>query len=111
MGEAYYVSDSHGTQDYWKHPSGLLYTDSVKDFAEEHGSYWTLDVAGSYLPVLRKHSFLIVFFDVSDNHCTFSAQEDSDLPNVVTQYIPFTDMGVSLKLFLVDGVLMFPSDY
>jgi len=111
MGEAYYVSDSHGTQDYWKHPSGLLYTDSVKDFAEEHGSYWTLDVVGSYLPVLRKHSFLIVFFDVDKDHCTFHVREDVHEPDVVYQYIPFTDMTVSLKLYLVDGILMFPSDY
>jgi hypothetical protein len=44
MGEAYYESVSNVTQNYWEHPSGLLYTDSVKDFAEGHEAtgYWMM---------------------------------------------------------------------
>jgi hypothetical protein len=33
------------------------------------------------------------------------------MPDVVRQEIEYTDMPVSIRLYLADGVLMFPSDY
>jgi hypothetical protein len=106
----YYDPDYYGTGTYWEHPSGLLYTDSVYDFAEQYGAYWAIDVVASYLPKLKGYDFLVVFFDVADNHCLFYVREDTNLPDIVRQEIEFTDMKVSIKLFLIDGILMFPSD-
>jgi hypothetical protein len=107
---AYYDPHFNGTDNYWKHPFGLIYTDSVKDFAEEKHAYWTIDVVASYLPNLKGYDFLVLYFDVDDSRCSFYAREDTDEPDVVRQEIEYTDLSVSIKLYLIDGVLMFPSD-
>lgn len=107
----YYDPCYHGTETYWRHPFGLLYTDSVRDFAETYQAYWSLDVVASYLPEIKQYEFLVIYFDVKDETCSFYCREDSDTPNVIEQYIEYTDLKVSVKLYLVDKILMFPSDY
>ena len=111
MSRDYFDPMFNGTETVWKHPCGLLYTDGVRCFAQDHAAYWTLDVVASYLPRLKKYEFLVVYFDVDENKCQFHVREDSDLPDVVIQEIPFTDLDVSVKFYLIDGMLMFPSDY
>ncbi len=37
-----------GTEQYYKHLGGLVYTDGVKYLAEKAGSYWLLDIIASY---------------------------------------------------------------
>jgi hypothetical protein len=108
---SYYDPEFNGTDNYWKHPFGLLYTDSVADFAKAYGAYWVLDVVASYLPQIKKYDFLVLYFDVEDSRCLFHAKEDTDLPDIIRQEIEFTDLTVSVKLYFVDGLLMFPSDY
>lgn len=111
MSKDYYDPQSNGTETVWKHPFGLTYTDGVRQFAMEHQAYWTLDVVASYLPLLRKYDFLVVYFDVDKSKCLFYIREDSDLPDIVNQFIEYTDMKESIRLYLIDGMLMFPSDY
>jgi len=101
----------NGTDTYWKHPFGLIYTDSVRDFCEDKDAYWTLDVVASYLPQIKHYDFLVIYFDVADSRCSFYAREDLGTPDVVRQEIEYTDMPVSIKLYFSDGILMFPSDY
>jgi len=110
MGRDYFDPGYFGTDTYWKHPFGLLYTDSVKDFCTEKAAYWALDVVASYLPIIKDYEFLVICFDVDGDHCSFYAREDTDEPEVVRQEIEYTDMPVSIKLYLCNGVLMFPSD-
>jgi len=111
MGRDYFDPMFNGTETVWKHACGLLYTDGVRTFAQDHAAYWTLDVVASYLPRLKKYEFFVVYFDVDGSKCHFHVREDSDLPNVVVQEIPFTALEVSVKFYLIDGMLMFPSDY
>lgn len=101
-----------GTDNYWKHPLwGFNYTDSVRNFANDFSAYWTLDVVGSYYPMLKKYPFLVITFDVVNEQCTFTAKEDTNQPDLAYQFIPYTDLLVSIKLYLIDGLLLFPSDY
>jgi hypothetical protein len=111
MNDKYFDPQYFGTETWWKHFCGFLYTDSVKDFCEKHEAYWTLDVVGSYMPILKNFSFLMICFDVQDSKCQFYAKEDTDQPNIVEQFIEYTDLTVSIRLFLEDKVLMFPSDH
>lgn len=111
MSRDYYDPMSYGTEVVWKHPLGLIYTDGVRLFAMEHQAYWTLDVVASYLTRLRQFDFLVIYFDVDDGKCCFHAREDSDLPDVIIQHIPFTDLNVSIRFYLIDGMLMFHSEY
>lgn len=100
-----------GTTNYWKHPWGATYTDSVKYFMETKGAYWTMDILVSYLLELQKYDFLVITFDVEGEECLFSVREDSGEPTVIEQRIPFTDLDVSVKLFWEGGVILFPSDH
>ena len=108
----YYDPMFFGTDTWWKHPLwDVIYTDSVKHFAEEYQAWWTVDVVGSYMPQFKKYDFLVLTFDVDNGSCVFTAKEDSDRKPIVTQDIPYTDLTVSIKLFYENGVLLFPSDH
>ena len=109
-GREYYDPRYNGTWNYYRHPLGLLYTDSVRDFAQSHHAYWVIDVVASYLPDLNQFPFLILCFDVDGCSCSFYAKEDSGMPDVVRQDIPYTDLGLNIKLYLEDSLLMFPTD-
>ena len=66
-----YVSLSNGTDSYWRNGS-LIYTDGVKAMCEEFKAYWTIDVVRSYLPQLTEYEFLIIYYDVFDNHTSYN---------------------------------------
>lgn len=112
MSSEYFDPYLCGTDCYYHHPIGRYnYTDSLRIFAKEHKAYWVLDLIGSYANVFARHDFLVLTIDVKDNKATFTAKEDTDLPLVVTQDIPFTDLDVSIQLYWENGVLLFPSDH
>lgn len=105
------VSHSTGTENYWR-DGPLLFTDGVRIMCEEQEAFWIIDVVRSYLPQLRDHEFLVVYFDVYDNHtCHFHVREDTDLPDIVSQQIEFTDLKVSLSIYLVDSILLMREEY
>jgi len=109
----YYDPCFYGTEQYWKMPyfGEFGYTDSVKHFCTEYEAYWTLDVIASYYKELKKYAFLVITFDVADSKCVFNAREDTGRKAVCMQKIEYTDLKISVKLYLTNSVLMFPSDY
>jgi hypothetical protein len=109
---SYYDPGFYGTERYYRYPIGnYLFTDSVKYFCEEHEAFWTLDVIGSYMDEMRRHPFLLITFDVKDGKCDFYVQEDTGTKKLIKQHIAFTDLGISVRLYLENGVLLFPSDH
>ena len=109
----YYDPGFNGTDCYWRYPfgKGFAFTDSVKYFCDTHQAYWVLDVIASYMPKIGDLDFVVLTFEVNGNECDFAAKEDDGLPNLVKQHIEYTDLKVSIRLYLDNGVLMFPSDY
>lgn len=106
-----YRTQSTGTDSYWQE-GPLIYTDGIKAMVEELEAHWTLDVVRSYLPQLSRHEFLVVYFDVFDDHtCFFHVREDSDLPDIVSQQIDYTDLKASLAMYLIGGVLLMREEY
>jgi hypothetical protein len=100
-----------GTERYWK--NDLLcfrYTDGVKFLHESCEAYWLLIAISSYH---RKEPFQLWELKVSkDKSATLSMKEDSDQPNVVEQQIAFTDFPLEeITLYLIDGILLLPSEY
>jgi len=112
MKASYYDPGMYGTENYWKYPySDLIYVDSVRNFCQEKEAYWLLDVVASYWPKLRNHGFLLITLDVKDGQAMFTVKEDTGKPNIVSQFIEFTDLDVSIQLYLENNVLIFPSDH
>lgn len=119
----YYDPRMCGTENYHQYaPFGnnglyLLLTDSVKDFAQEKSAWWTISEIFSHLPQIQKTmksndtNIIFLHFDIDGSKCKFYAQLDSDAPKLFEQHIDFTDLDVSVELYLQNGILMFPSDY
>ena len=105
------LSQCIGTERYWKnHLLCFNYTDGVKFLHESCEAYWLLIAISSYH---RKEPFQLWELTVNeDKSATLTMKEDSDKPNIVEQHIAFTDFPLeSISLYLIDGILLLPSEY
>ncbi|MCP4263647.1 MAG: hypothetical protein GY774_39990 [Planctomycetes bacterium] len=111
----------------YKHLSGMIYTEGVRQFAKEAGAYWLIDAIASYQ--FRGHAcydepFQSWSLHVADNVAELLCTDGDKGPGPVElarQTIPYTDFptqGVT-RFFLehgsIDGinqhfVLMLPSE-
>jgi hypothetical protein len=101
-------SQFSGSEYYYKHFTGLLYTDGVQYLAETFGAYWLIDAIASYA---RKEPFQLWELAVHENSATLTCREDSGLRPVVTQEIEYTDFPENIKLYVSNNVLMLPREY
>lgn len=100
-----------GTENYYKHPlSKCVYTDGVKYLADQAGAYWLIDAIFSYR---RTEPFQVwKLMVIEDTSALLTMQEDSDRPILVSQNIEYTDFPEpEITIYLIDGVLLLPSEY
>lgn len=105
------LSQFVGTTQYFPHSAGrVVFTEGVQYLAERGGAYWLIDAIASYnrqepfqIWELKKHQ---------DNTATLTMREDTGRPTKVRQEISYTDFPLEgIKLYLIDGVLLLPSEY
>ena len=105
-----------GSEVFYKHWLGIRYTDGVKYLANEAGAYWLIDAIASHqdrklLSNPRLREFQIWRLVVENSSATLICSLDTDI-EVRRQQIPYTDFPLpEIKLYLVDKVLMLPSEY
>lgn len=76
------------------------------------GAYWLLDVVGSYQPELREVPFQIWRVESRGNIGLVTMNEDTGLPELVRQQIPYTDFPEGrFEMYFADRVLMLKSEY
>ncbi|MFC1765106.1 DUF6876 family protein [Planctomycetota bacterium] len=101
-----------GAVNYYRHWTGHgLFTDGVQYLAEQAGAYWLVDAIFSYR---RREPFQVWTLkkNTDDNGAVLTMQEDTGEPVKVHQDIPFTDFPLDqIKLYLIDGVVLLPSEY
>ena len=98
-----------GTENYWRHWLGGKFTDGVKYLADKAGAHWLLDAIFSYH---RPEPFQVWTLKVKDSQAVLTMQEDTDTPVKVKQKIKYTDFSLDeVKLYLIDGILLLPSEY
>lgn len=102
-----------GTENWYKHWLGILYTDGVKYLAEKANAYWLIDVVASYQKTLKDVPFQLWTLTVKeDRSAIIQMREDGDVPPRVEQFIEYSDFPLeSIKLYFIDGVLLLPSEY
>lgn len=112
-----------GTENYYRHFTGGKYTDGVKHLADRTGAYWLIDAVFSWQCEQRVRSapFQIWTLKVlktefgknkSEPMAVLEMKEDTDEPAKVSQKIQYTDFPKGeVKLYLIDGVLLLPSEY
>jgi len=106
----YELSQFTGTEHYYNHWLGIKLTDGVKYLAERAKAYWLIDAIASYH---RKEPFQVWELKVlPSKEAVLTMVEDSDQPVLVKQDIPFTDFPLTgIKLYLIDSILLLPSEY
>lgn len=115
-----YARQTTGTDQWWKHICGLVYTDGVKVVAETCGAYWLLDVVASYRHRMKGESFAVWLLTapVSEG-LPWVIEAWNDTPNhpesrrLVRQEIEHSDFPEELcpfKLFQESGVLLMPEE-
>lgn len=102
-----------GTESYYRHFSGLLYTEGVKFLADKAGCHWLIDIVASYQYKLKNIGFQLWTLKVMpDRTAEVTAKEDTNTPILVSQKIEYTDFPLSeIKLYYIDGVLILLSEY
>ena len=102
-----------GTENYYKHWTGLIhYTDGVHFIAEKCGAYWLLDLIVEHQRRVRDKCFQVWKLTTKDNKGVLTMKEDSGQPKLVRQGISYTDFPLgSIEFWLIDGVLILPSEY
>jgi hypothetical protein len=103
-------SHASGTVEWHKHIFGKLFTDGVLAVAEKAGAFWLIDVVMSYR---RPEHFQVWTLTVTGSKCVVEMKLDSKTDKVqVRQRIGYTDFPEGVyEFWMVDGVLMLPSEY
>jgi len=109
------INHSYGTQAYHKFSSFSNYpvvTDGVLALAEAAGCFWLLDIIGCYQTDKRLDpQFQVWTLVVNLEDGTATVNGFNDMTLIVTQDILFTDFPLdALKLFLMDGIILLPSE-
>lgn len=91
----------------------LKSTDGVAYLAEKAQAYWLIDVIESHYPTVKDKDFIVATLTrLGKSKAVFEMKEDTDAPVLVRQNIPYTDFPLSsIKFYIVNGVLMLPSEY
>lgn len=93
-------------------PFAPLITDGVRALADAAGCYWLLDVIASHqLNQKLDRSFQVWKMQVNTEKGTAVIQGYNDTKQIVEQKISYTDFPLAeIKLFLIDGILLLPSE-
>lgn len=103
-----------GSEQIFKHPLQIFYTDGVQWVCSHINTYWFLDIIAScqYLPKLRNQGFQTWKLTKKGETEGVVVCEDGNKIILVQQYIPFTDFPYSeLTFWLVDKIVLLPGEY
>jgi hypothetical protein len=105
-----------GSTILYKHWLGLKYTEGIKYLADSTNCYWLLDAITShqtknFLSNTKLREFQIWHLQVKENSGILICEWDTN-QEVLRQDIPYTDFPLAdVKIYLVEKVLMLPSEY
>lgn len=103
----------HGTEHYYKHFTGLLYTDGILYLIGKTACYWFIDIIASYQYKLKDVHFQIWKLKVNeDNSALVTMKEDSGKPVVISQEVLYTDFVLGeIEVYCIDNVVLLKSEY
>jgi len=103
-----------GTKYWYQHPqnNAMTFTDGVKYFAERAQSYWLLGViVTEYFPMLKDHPLLVITAESQREHCVIFVTDGNE-NQLQSKHIPYTTLiEGQWKFYLMDNVLLLPSEY
>jgi len=110
-----------GTEHYYKHFTGLKYTDGIKYLADKTNCYWFIDIVASYqqsnltdaFGQVKDINFQIWTLRVfKDRTAVVTMKEDTDGEPRVSQDIEYTDFPLDeIEVYCIDNVMLLKSEY
>jgi len=112
----YILNNSLGTKAYHKFSPFAdfpLATDGIIALADAADCYWLLEIIGNYQVDIRLDpNFQVWKLVVNHDDKTAVIYGYNDTTLIVTQDIPYMDFPLDeLKLFLMRGIILLPSEY
>lgn len=111
----HFFGSHNGSENFIRHSlSGYIFTDGVKELAEDCNAFWLIDLILSHQSetIVNKQPFQVWDLKrVNDAEFTIVAT-DGNHNKVTSQVIPFSDFPYDLAtLWVVDSCLMLPCEY
>jgi hypothetical protein len=104
-----------GSEQWFKHWLGPVYTEGVKHVADTAGAYWLIDsiVINQTRPKIKREEFQLWILTTDlEKHSATLRCEDGNGHVVYKERIPYTDFVLAeLRLYFTDGTLLLPSEY
>jgi len=107
------LSQFTGTENYYKHLFGIVYTDGVKYLADAANCYWLIDAIASHQlnSKVRREEMQFWTLEVKGNKAELYLRHDTNTPKIVRQKIEYTDFPFQgkfdhlwLELGSIDGI-------
>jgi hypothetical protein len=111
------LSHFSGTSRYIRDPfTGLMHTDGIEHLAERAEAHWLVSDIGAvfrHQQNVKEMPFQLWTLAVDEmNTAVLTCQEDCDMPVIYERNYEYTDFPVGTwKMYLINGVLMVPSEY
>jgi len=107
-----------GTENYYRHLTGLLYTDGVQYLCEVGRAYWLIEAIASYQNHRdvrsneRLQEFQLWIFKKKNSQGTLTLQEDTNCKPNIEQFIEFTDFPLDeISLYLCNNTIILTTEY
>jgi len=111
------LAQCYGSAEFYRHWSGLIYTEGIQTMAEACRAYWLIDLIASHQGPIIRHPGLADFqlWEITarpDHTATVTCRADSDRPAVVQQELEYTDFPLDTLTIYVEGVtILLPSEH
>lgn len=103
-----------GTEGYYKHYSGIKYTDGIKYLITKGNCFWFIDIIASYQKEWKsKAQFQVWGIKVNlDKTAVVTMKQDSNLPIDIKQELEYADFPFEdFECYCIDGIILLKSEY
>jgi hypothetical protein len=107
------LSGFYGSDELYRHWTGMLYTPGMEHVAKTCGAFWLLDVVSSAqaLKKVKAEEFQIWTLAVTSSRAIVTCKGDMSWPVVYRQKIGYTDFPEGeFKMYFENGTLCLPSE-
>ncbi len=111
------LSQYHGTSQYYLLTAGrknMNLTDGSLALAQKFSCFWLMNLIASYQNHEEIKKLSIQFWELhldEKGGCNVFCIEDTGLPKIINQHIPFTDIEGNVKIWVQNNVIFLPSEY
>ena len=102
-----------GTEHWYEHLSGYLYTDGVQYVAERGGAYWLIDkILFTTKAKKNLQEFGVWKLEVNEDETAVLVCEDGNCHELYRETIEWTDFPLKqIQLWFENGVLILPGEH